>query len=764
MELIADEKHRCLKLIGRLDGNSSGNLEQVLMALPEGAGDIILDFSECLYLSSAGIRVLLAAQKRLSPFHFQLFLTGVKPEVNHIFEMAGLQRVLRIEADVESALAVIRAETKEVAAETVIQVKDKALVYRPSGHGPVKVKVNREEEILSYREMDGGIGFGAVTGESGSPCRDFFVTLGHCTGFVPADQSADPDFRITTEPAKTGFPVWKALSFGNQPTGYLKPADGGILSLPMLYDAVRILQEKTGAPCIARYFITVSRGAGHPSLTVALISDASWEQYNEETGFDQSASFLIRQEKLASDSDGLGSNTPETGMDAGYSFAGFTFYLVQAEEITEETTLSEFLRRCLTFENITCVVLLQPEFLLENPFIWLFAPEEYADGKSGRLIIETAPGVVFEQHKRFLARLLYDDSARLVINPLHGGYSAQTYQVNSYDREGRKMRPTVLKIAGRSLITRESERCQKFALPYIFNNCAMVLGTAQYGETMALRYNFVGIGGESSQLKWLTHYYLESDIGFLEPLFDRIFLQILKPWYGQPVRKTIFPFQDHDPTRTFFPHIYQTAREVLGISDEEPYLQIPESGRPVLNPYRFLKQEYSRRQEWHTTYNTGICHGDLNMQNILLDEKMNIYLIDFSETRPRPVISDFARLEAIFLVDNAPVESEEDMAAYLEFIKRFYDCDNLGDRPVVDYTGKHLQKVAKNAALTIKMRQYAFVSAGDDRDMVPYYLALLEWVLPIVCYTSMPYALKRLSMIVSSLLCEKVNDHSFAQL
>jgi serine/threonine protein kinase len=356
-----------------------------------------------------------------------------------------------------------------------------------------------------------------------------------------------------------------------------------------------------------------------------------------------------------------------------------------------------------------------------------------------------------------LARLLYTDSSRLHIDPLHGGYSAETFRVTSYDEEGRRMRPTVLKIARRELISRESERCQQFALPYIFNNCAVVLGAEHFGEMMALRYNFVGIGGESKQLKWMTHFYQESDIPLLESLFDKVFLQILHTWYGQPVKKTIFPFKDHDPTLTFFPHIFQTVSDLFSISSDEKLIRIPESDQPILNPYWFLKHEYPARREQGMEYLTGICHGDLNMQNILLDENMNIYLIDFSETKPRSVISDFARLEAIFMIDNAPVGTETDMKDYLQFIRQFYACDRLGKVPEAAYKGREGEKVKKNVALTMKMRQYAFDSAKGDPNAIPYFIALLEWVLPVVCYTSLPEHQKRLSMIVSSILAEKVS-------
>jgi serine/threonine protein kinase len=312
-----------------------------------------------------------------------------------------------------------------------------------------------------------------------------------------------------------------------------------------------------------------------------------------------------------------------------------------------------------------------------------------------------------------------------------------------------------MKIAHRDLISRESERCKQYALPYIFNNSAIVLGAEFIGETGALRYNFVGIGGESSQLRWLTHLYHESDLEILEPLFDKIFLQILKPWHGQPVMSKIALYKDHDPTFTFFPHIYQTVSELFSISSDDKYIYVPEMERDMLNPYWFLKHEYARRRESVIDYYTGICHGDLNMQNILLDENMNVYLIDFSETKPRSVISDYARLEAIFLVDNAPVESDTEMHDYLQFITGFYKADNLAIKPEIIYRGNNSEKVRKNTGLTLKMRQYAYESTMKNPTLLPYYVALLEWTLPIVCY-GLPVYQKRISMIVASLLCEHI--------
>lgn len=308
------------------------------------------------------------------------------------------------------------------------------------------------------------------------------------------------------------------------------------------------------------------------------------------------------------------------------------------------------------------------------------------------------------------------------------------------------------------MIQREAERCKQYAMPYILNNSAIVLGTSYYCSRGALRYNFVGIGGEGSELRWLTHYFHNWPVRDLEPLFDKIFLNILKPWYGQAIDEVIYPYADHDPTKTFFPHVFRQAEEELRIPLQDRYFTIGGTGKNYLNPYRFLKEEYPKRREQGMAYYTSICHGDLNMQNILLDNDMNVYLIDFSETRPRSVVSDFARLEAIFLTESFPMENEEDFQQVLEFLTDFYKKPVFLDKKIqTSWSGRLPGLMHRNMALTLKMREYALVAAKGNKTFTPYALALLEWILPIVCYSSATVWQKRLSACVASLLCQSLD-------
>ncbi|MEI6277701.1 MAG: phosphotransferase, partial [Prolixibacteraceae bacterium] len=598
-----------------------------------------------------------------------------------------------------------------------------------------------DQGVVGYNELDFAVGIGspAESIEEEMLSRGTFISTGYCAGFIPFETKYQADFRIPKEPSNAGIFVRQALSFGQQPAGLLRINGSASILLGQLADSLSPIQQQlTSGNHDILAMVVASFDSTNPSITVCLTLDQK----------------MIKHLNLRDPEEMQGisaSGNPDKIL------WGAKFILDEVSDLSEGTSLSSFLLKVLNLENLISVEPIAPDDLLVNPVTWIFVSSGLEDASHKRLVIQTADDLLFEPHKAFLARRLYTDSARIVIKQIHGGYSAQTFEVTSFNHEKRKLRPTVLKMANRNIIMRESERCQKYALPYILNNSAIVLGTKFYGDFGALRYNFVGIGGEHTQLKWLAHYFKIWPLPQLEPLFDKIFLQILNPWYGQPIHETIYPFADHDPTATFFPTLCQTAAELLSVSPDEPTFYVAETGQTLTNPYWYLKHEFPRQRQTGIDYYSAICHGDLNMQNILLDEDMNVYLIDFSETRPRSVVSDFARLEAIFMVEHAPLDNAEEMEEYLKFISAFYEKISLGQPLVNEYKGPHTEKINRLTVLTQKMRDYAFQSAQGDPNPVPYCLALLEWILPVVCYSTTPIRNKRLSMVISGLVCRQIN-------
>ena len=82
-------------LTGRLDTITSPDLEQALTDLA-GVSHLVLDFSQISYISSAGLRVLLALQKRMSK-QGDMVVRHVDKMVMEVLEMSGFADILTIE-------------------------------------------------------------------------------------------------------------------------------------------------------------------------------------------------------------------------------------------------------------------------------------------------------------------------------------------------------------------------------------------------------------------------------------------------------------------------------------------------------------------------------------------------------------------------------------------------------------------------------------------------------------------------------------------
>ena len=722
----------CILPHGRIDTVNSYPFDQSIQPLLQQETYLIVDLSECNYISSTGLRVFLSAEKKLKAKGGALYISSVLPEVFQVFEMAGLCKVFHF------------SKNRQIAIETITllkQTESKCKEWSVDGYHflsyaaeiqSAPALVWKDQGIAGYNELSFSVGTGCMAEslEQGACDEGLFITTGNSAGFIPNSESLFPDFRISNVPAQSGIFVNRAISFGQNSSVFVKMDQSASITLHQFSDAICHAEFQNIMACVVANF-----NGETPSVSFCVLLDQAKLEKLEKEGFNLQ---------------GLTNRT-----QAGICLWGAKFELNEINNLDGRNSLSSFLKKTLTIQSIEEVKLLDLSEQLTNPVAWLFTAEELADASSYRIELETPANGFSEPYKAFLTRRLYSDCSKVVLKALHGGFSAQTFQVTSFDKNGRKLRPTVLKIANRTMITREADRCKQYSLPYILNNSAMVLGTEFFGDYGALCYNFVGIGGEETQLKWLTNYYDEWPAEKLEPLFDKIFARILNPWYGQPVHEAIHPFLDHDPTLTFFPTLCETSEMVLSVSSDEPNFIVPETGQNLVNPYWFLKHEYPKRRNDTIDYYTAICHGDLNMQNILLDQDMNVYLIDFSETKPRSVISDFARLEAIFIVERTPIKSDEDMKSAIDFATQFYSIEKLGQSPVNNYNGLSKDVVDKNVALTLKMREYAFRSAEGNTDIVPYYMAMLEWVLPIVCYSSVPLVHKRFSMIVAGLLCDK---------
>jgi len=83
-------------LEGRLDTTTAPSLESELKAILPGITDLVFDFQNLEYISSAGLRILLSAQKTMNR-QGNMKLIHVAPAIGEIFEVTGFSDILTIE-------------------------------------------------------------------------------------------------------------------------------------------------------------------------------------------------------------------------------------------------------------------------------------------------------------------------------------------------------------------------------------------------------------------------------------------------------------------------------------------------------------------------------------------------------------------------------------------------------------------------------------------------------------------------------------------
>ena len=85
-----------LAVEGRLDTTTAPELEKTLTGSLEGITELEFDFTNLDYISSAGLRVLLAAQKSMKK-QGEMKVTHVNEMVMEVFEVTGFTDILTIE-------------------------------------------------------------------------------------------------------------------------------------------------------------------------------------------------------------------------------------------------------------------------------------------------------------------------------------------------------------------------------------------------------------------------------------------------------------------------------------------------------------------------------------------------------------------------------------------------------------------------------------------------------------------------------------------
>ena len=95
IEIKKNNQETIIEIVGRLDTITAPALDKTINEDIGDTKNLVLDIKGIEYISSAGLRVLLAAQKKMQKIG-SMKVTGVREEVMEVFEMTGFSDILVI--------------------------------------------------------------------------------------------------------------------------------------------------------------------------------------------------------------------------------------------------------------------------------------------------------------------------------------------------------------------------------------------------------------------------------------------------------------------------------------------------------------------------------------------------------------------------------------------------------------------------------------------------------------------------------------------
>ena len=96
IEIKRNAEDTTIELVGRLDTTTAPALQKTITDDLQDTRNLVLDLKSLEYISSAGLRVLLSAQKKFQKLGY-MKVTNVGEEIMSVFEMTGFADILTIE-------------------------------------------------------------------------------------------------------------------------------------------------------------------------------------------------------------------------------------------------------------------------------------------------------------------------------------------------------------------------------------------------------------------------------------------------------------------------------------------------------------------------------------------------------------------------------------------------------------------------------------------------------------------------------------------
>ena len=281
------------------------------------------------------------------------------------------------------------------------------------------------------------------------------------------------------------------------------------------------------------------------------------------------------------------------------------------------------------------------------------------------LTINTIGEMNLNSEYEFLIRYLFRDCQQLSLKILDGGFSGNLVAgTNSIDMHGHEQAPHVLKIGPRDLMAKERMPFEQIE-QVLGNNAPAIAQYADSENLGAIKYRYASMG--SGKTRSLQDCFQESEsTKKLLQYLDDIFETQLGRFYRAATNDKANLLEYYSFDSYWAESVKGKIKELTGHCPTEGPLTLP-GNKQAPNLYQFYKEDLDKLPPLTGDYPFSFVHGDLNGANVIVDERDNVWLIDFFHTHRGHVLKDFAKLENDLLYIYTPIESESDLLKAYEF-------------------------------------------------------------------------------------------------
>ena len=254
IEVQLKDKAATLLLSGRLDANWAGHLDENIEKLVRtGIYDMQLDTSGIVYISSAGIRILVKQYKNLQSVGGNLSISAFSPQVEEVLNMVGMVPMF-------SKKKTSDIPDTTLSEEAYIADGFRFMPTQENESARMKISLQGDPELmrggqfttsssLEFGNDRYAVGIGAI-GSDFDDCKHRFgefLALGDAVAYMPGDKSGVPDYTLRTgELIPRIESLYAIIAEGKFGTRYRFLSDGNerTIGLSALLDAVRSHQKR----------------------------------------------------------------------------------------------------------------------------------------------------------------------------------------------------------------------------------------------------------------------------------------------------------------------------------------------------------------------------------------------------------------------------------------------------------------------------------------------------------------------------------------